>query len=545
MPPDSALNQAGDLAERYGILSLQPLLRTCRGLVHEDVIRVAVLGRFKAGKSSFLNDLAGENFLPAGVIPITAAVTEVAYGEKRCAQVQFIDGRTEVVTIEAIPDFVSEGRNPENKKSVQTVRVRMPSLERFRNIVFVDTPGLGSAFEHNTEVSLSWLPNAGLALIAIGVDTPLSAWDLALLRDVYRYTPHVNVLLTKVDALSERERAEVAEFVEAQLRRHFDPAPPVFLYSIRPGYEHLKERLQKELLLPAQGEFKATHAGILSRKIETLLDQCEDYLTLALKSAETLDCERKGLRAAAIVERSALEEAKTQLRLIARHAAGGTRQTIEEQLAPFEQELETRLTSELETAYDGWARSIGSVIRAFRDWLDLALKRELSAISSASRSLFSARVARLKDQLVRSVQDFQRRLSDRTAQAFGVTLRIAEIEIDVVEPRTPDIRIGHVFDHNWELLGAAIPMLLVRRAIKSHLVRKTVPDEVFKNLSRLSSQWEESVTQAMTAVEKQAEQRLDELVDTVDALLSRTSLEAPRIRADLRRIASARENLRS
>ena len=49
--------------------------------LEQDEIGVAVLGRFKAGKSSFLNDFLGRGILPVGV-PVTAVVTEIRYGAR-------------------------------------------------------------------------------------------------------------------------------------------------------------------------------------------------------------------------------------------------------------------------------------------------------------------------------------------------------------------------------------------------------------------------------------------------------------------------------
>jgi ribosome biogenesis GTPase A len=41
---------------------------------------VAVLGQFKAGKSSFINSLPGQDVVPVGVVPVTTVVTRLRYG---------------------------------------------------------------------------------------------------------------------------------------------------------------------------------------------------------------------------------------------------------------------------------------------------------------------------------------------------------------------------------------------------------------------------------------------------------------------------------
>jgi hypothetical protein len=67
---------------------------------------------------------------------------------------------------------------------------------------------------------------------------------------------------------------------------------------------------------------------------------------------------------------------------------------------------------------------------------------------------------------------------------------------------------------------------------------------VYQNLSRVSSQWEESVNGALAAVEKEARRRLHELMDTVERLVEGGDDErAPQLRADLARLEQARKSL--
>lgn len=83
-------------------------------------------------------------------------------------------------------------------------------------------------------------------------------------------------------------------------------------------------------------------------------------------------------------------------------------------------------------------------------------------------------------------------------------------------------------------------MFLVKRWIRRHLVQKKVPYEVYKNLSRLTSQWEESLRASISVLEKTAERQLDDMVEMVTSLLSRTTPEVPPLQADLNRIRAMR-----
>lgn len=139
-----------------------------------------MIGRFKAGKSSFLNHFTNRPILPVGVVPVTAVVTEIRFGAMEKATVHFLDGRMHQLPVESIGQYLSTGE-PENTKRVKLIAVELPGLEAFRGLKFVDMPGLESALLHNTEEALKWLPNVGLALVAVSVDPPLSQQDIELL----------------------------------------------------------------------------------------------------------------------------------------------------------------------------------------------------------------------------------------------------------------------------------------------------------------------------------------------------------------------------
>ena len=277
-----ALDLASEIAGRYGLSSTDALLASCRSALAQDEITIAIVGRFKAGKSSFLNHFLGRSLLPVGVVPVTTVVTEIRFGPTERAEVQFLDGHVEQVSLDEIAGYVSERENHENHKCAATIRVELPSLARFPGLIFVDTPGLESVLAHNTEASLSWLPNVGLALVAVSVDPPLSQQDIELLKNLYRYTPNVSILLTKVDLLDAEERVEVLDFIRSQLAKNFGRSPEILPYSVRPGYDELRDQLEQKLIKRTLDEFGERRDAMLSRKIDTLLSRM-----LRLRDAES------------------------------------------------------------------------------------------------------------------------------------------------------------------------------------------------------------------------------------------------------------------
>ena len=542
-PLQPALDLAADVATRYEISDLSGLLASAHAAAEQNEISVAVLGRFKAGKSSLLNHFIGRSILPVGVVPVTAVVTEIRYGAREEARVHYRDGRDPEIPLDRIGDYISEKQNPENTKQVDLITVELPELRRFSGLKFVDTPGLESALSHNTQTSLDWLPNVGLALVAVSVDPPLSQRDIDLLKSLHQYTPKVGVLLTKADLLSASELDEVVEYVRAQLAKNFSGRPQVFPYSTKPGFERFRQALEAKLVSGTLERFAEQRESILTRKTDTLLRECGDYLALSLKSAEMVQSERQALKQQVIGEKEIVDEVKSAVRLVVQHAAAGTRPMVGSRLETHQNDLERALLEAFESEFPKWTKSLRMMLSSFEKWLAGALRDELTVLSIRERSSFLAPLHKVTKQAFRALQQFRDRLSDRTMRAFGVPLRTTETEIKVVEPSTPDIRVGRVFDRNWDLLSPVLPVWMIKAVVHRHFER-TISYLVFQNLSRLASQWEESINGVLWGVEKEARRRLDELIGTVERLVESSSNErAPQLRADLERLEKARKSL--
>ena len=542
LPDHPLLDLVTEIAARYEIAAISGLLASVRATTRQEEITVAVLGRFKAGKSSLLNDILGRQILPVGVIPVTAVVTEIRGGAREHARVHFRNGDDREIALDRIGAYIAEKENPENLKGVHRISLEVPELRRFRGLRFVDTPGLESALSHNTQTSLEWLPNVGLALVAISVDPPLSERDLELIRSLYRYTPKVAILLTKADLVSQPELEEIVGFVRRQLARRFSAPPPIFPYSTRPGFEPLRQSLEATLLGQTLDRFAEERDSIVSRKLDTLLAECAGYLALSLKAAETLQSERQALKQQALGEKAALDDVKSQIRLVVQHAAAGTRQMVADRLEKRQHEVELALAEEFDREFPHWTRSLAAMLSSFEAWLAKGLSERLTVLSFEERDFFLDPLHGVQKQAFRALQQFRDRLSEGAMRAFGVPLRTTETEIEATDPATPDIRVGRVFDRNWELLSPVLPVWAIQSTVRRHFAR-AISYAVYQNLSRLSAQWEQSLNTALQAVRREAARRLEELIGTVERLMESGQVRGPEIRGDLERLYAARKSL--
>jgi hypothetical protein len=187
-PSPADLATIAGIARRHHLTDIDRRCRTARQQAAEGLVTVAVLGRFKAGKTTLLNQLLGEDLLPVQAIPATAVITRLRFGPVLRVSVKAGTGAPFAIEPGEIGNWATETGNPSNCRDVDWVDVASPALAELAGLVLVDTPGTGSSWEHNTRASLDWLTNVGAAVIAVNATQPLAEDDLKLLELLQPHT---------------------------------------------------------------------------------------------------------------------------------------------------------------------------------------------------------------------------------------------------------------------------------------------------------------------------------------------------------------------
>ncbi len=204
-------------ANRRAAARLASYIREAGERLGRDMFNLVVLGEFKRGKTTFINALLGADILPSAVVPLTSIVTMVRYGESVKAEVVFMNEDRIKVSLAEVPGYVTEEGNPGNVKKVKLVQLEYPSLYLKEGVILIDTPGVGSVYQNNTDETYKFLPKVDAAIFLLSSDQPLSRSECNFLQEIKRYSVKTFFILNKIDYLEQRDRTEALKFAERTL----------------------------------------------------------------------------------------------------------------------------------------------------------------------------------------------------------------------------------------------------------------------------------------------------------------------------------------
>ena len=376
------LAELRDALTRFGApeADLAALAASIRQL--DEFFLLVVVGEFNAGKSAFINALAGQRILQEGVTPTTAQIHILKHG----------------ATVDTTVDE-------------HGLRVVSAPAELLRDVHIVDTPGTNAIIREHERLTTEFVPRADLVLFVTSADRPFTESERAFLESIRNWGKKIVIVVNKADIFeTSAELDQVLEFVGDAARRHLGVQPDIFAVSARMA---LRAK-QGEPSLWAGSRFEA-----LERFIRSTLDERNRF---ALKLANPIGVGQALAHRYAVIAEERLALLQDDVALLA---------DIERQLTVYRDDLargfELRMTAvekilvEMEArghAYFEDTLRIGRVM----DLLNRSrIQKEFEdrVVADAPRQI-ERRVTELIDWLIdqdfRQWQSITARLADRTRE---------------------------------------------------------------------------------------------------------------------------------
>ena len=162
---------------------------------------ISVIGQFKRGKTSFINAVLEAAVLPVGIIPVTSVATKIQYGEA-LAEVHFKTGDHQIVALDQVVGYIAEQQNPNNQKGVSFVNLFLPDDFLRAGITLVDTPGVGSIHQNNTDEAYAFMRDSDAIIFMLSVDSPINEIEREFLIEARNYAAKFYFAINKTDTIS-------------------------------------------------------------------------------------------------------------------------------------------------------------------------------------------------------------------------------------------------------------------------------------------------------------------------------------------------------
>jgi hypothetical protein len=230
--------------------SVLGLDREVRPLV-EDAARqefgVAVLGRFKAGKSSVVNALLGHAVLPTDVLPCTSTAIEIRRGKaERWWEV--VDGAPQERTRDQFLSATGSAAADASAKP-NGWRVEVPVEWLPPGLVLIDTPGTNED-AGRSESAREELLRSDAAIMLTSATQAASIEDIDLAADLKARVAQVVAVVNRVDLVPDASRERLLAHARQRFGEAGIPAEHVLLYSAlkatsdEPAYAAMQQALR-------------------------------------------------------------------------------------------------------------------------------------------------------------------------------------------------------------------------------------------------------------------------------------------------------------
>jgi hypothetical protein len=231
------------VARAYGDEQREQDIRALLTRLAAGRFQLAVIGQFSRGKTTLMNALLGDAYLPTGALPMTSVVTTVRYGTRARALVRSHAGSLPVeVPVAEVESFVARASAERTRMQVASVEVEIPAELLRLGFEFVDTPGVGSAIAANTAATLRYLPRADAVVFVTGFDSALTGAEADFLTTAADQAGKLFLVINKRDLVTDADSADVAGYVQRWARSSLPAEPPVYGISALQALEGVTGR---------------------------------------------------------------------------------------------------------------------------------------------------------------------------------------------------------------------------------------------------------------------------------------------------------------
>ncbi len=428
--------------------------------VENGEFTIVVVGEFSAGKSTFLNALMGDKYLPSFRGETTATVNFLTHKEKAPEgdglRVVYNDGNTKSfpeASFENVEKFATTKGEEDVAQNIAHVDLFLESDFLKNDVILVDSPGLNGVREGHRKITEDQIKKSHACIFLFNAEQPGKNTDFDFLEQLKSEVSTVLLVLNKIDTVNQEE--ESIESVLGVLGRSYQTKFPevTTMPEIWPlaAFDAMVARSDKKL---AKEDYNAEEKKVLLQ--ESQFEVFEERLWRFLTQGEKARTEllEPVNRVISLLQRSR----KDNELLISELQDTKSKAEIHEQIAALEAQLE-----KLNATVQDKKRTIKKQVRQCRSSAENTVSSNLENVRESFLAKFDRDFIKNSDRLLmdddlnKTLVRFLKRVDDEINRNISSVSRSFQAELECSIQSVLD---GEVAGLNEELAKLAKPIEL-------------------------------------------------------------------------------------
>jgi predicted GTPase len=496
------LRGLGDVAAALGTSSVRE--RVERELVRkleEDRFHLVVVGEFNHGKTTFVNALLGEQALPVGVTPTTAAIHHIRWAVRPEAFVVTTSGGRHPIPFGEARNFAVGGSG--DLESVDHLDIGYPAPLLEERILLVDTPGVNDLSLQRADITYTYVPRADAVLFLLDAGQILKESERVFLNDKLLKASRDKIVfvITKWDLLSPDEAREALAYAWTHLST-LVKNPVVFPVSAETALTGRVEESGLPALVEYLTRFLADERGRI------LLDNAlGEGLNAAALLSKGVDARRRGIQMKG-------EEIDRRIAALEKDLAGQTG-TIEQRRMQIREDvvgIKVAARKDLDRFVDDVCRQLPNVIDSakppdLKQFLPAFIEDAFKQWAENETREIASQLEQLAEKTVALVREDARDSARRVASMLGHDARRLDVQVDTIryDVGVVALMFGGVALMAVNLMAGGV-LAIAGPAILAMFARGRIHEEFKKRAKELAPE-------VMRETAKKVAPKLDELIE--------------------------------
>lgn len=483
-----------EIALKFGLNDISNLILSLEHIQKEnEYIDIAVVGRFKSGKTSLINSLISKDILPVGILPVTTVPSFILDGKQEL-NVVFKNGEKRKIEIKELENYISQEKNPDNKLEISYTEIKIPLGEKFKNIRLIDTPGLSYSFVHN-KLTKELFPSLNVIIFCFSFDLLPGEEEINILNDLKKYTDEIVFVITKTDLISQNELEKLIEFLKKKgIER-------VFPFSIK--NPKLIEEFKEKIIFQYCEKHKEIKQKTLLYKYTKIKQYLIDYLNAIELTINKKKEEKEKFINFLNHNKERLFEFQKQLKNIAFRIKEENRENILKIFFDCQENSERKIINAIKTKISENSVSLRNISKIYEQELEKLIEGEMIEILKNKKREIIQILSKSMENILELSNDFLSSMYSKSKEVLGVDFPLIKIEIPDLKIRLGEIRFIKAFDIHIDLLFPVIPFKIFKNLIIKRLIKKS------------SFEIEKSLTKTAMEISQYINQEVDNVVEKI------------------------------